>query len=223
MLRGVVFDATGTLIEATESVGDVYQRVALEHGISIGSWRLDDAFGRVLRHAPPRGVKGANEKIRRDGEVEWWFELIRQTFQAADSAILFDDFGSFAQTLFDAYRKPTAWRVRDRVLPLLSRLRDQGRLMAVVSNFDYRLLEILEALELAPFFTSIELPCKHGARKPDISLFEAAGRSLSRAITDLIYIGDDSPDRLTAIRGHGLDVIDVNTVPDPNDWLIDLH
>ena len=95
--------------------------------------------------------------------------------------------------------------------------------MTVVSNFDYRLLEILEALELTPFFTSIELPCKHGARKPDISLFEAAGRSLGRAITDLIYIGDDSPDRLTAIRGHGLDVIDVNAVPDPKDWLTDLH
>ena len=223
MPRGVVFDATGTLIEATESVGDVYQRVALEHGIVLGSWRLDDAFGRVLRHAPPRGIDGEDEQTRRDGEVEWWFELIRQTFQAADSAVLFDDFGSFAQTLFDAYRAPTAWRVRDRVLPLLSRLRDQGTPMTVVSNFDYRLLEILEALELTPFFTSIELPCKHGARKPDVSLFEAAGRSLGRAITDLIYIGDDSPDRLTAIRGHGLDVIDVNAVPDPKDWLTDLH
>ena len=223
MPRGVVFDATGTLIEATESVGDVYQRVALEHGIVLGSWRLDDAFGRVLRHAPPRGIDGEDEQTRRDGEVEWWFELIRQTFQAADSAVLFDDFGSFAQTLFDAYRAPTAWRVRDRVLPLLSRLRDQGTPMTVVSNFDYRLLEILEALELTPFFTSIELPCKHGARKPDVSLFEAAGRSLGRAITELIYIGDDSPGRLTAIRGHGLDVIDVNAVPDPKDWLTDLH
>ena len=223
MPRGVVFDATGTLIEATESVGDVYQRVALEHGIVLGSWRLDDAFGRVLRHAPPRGVEGEDEQTRRDGEVEWWFELIRQTFQAADSAVLFDDFSSFAQTLFDTYRAPAAWRVRDRVLPLLSRLRDQGTPMTVVSNFDYRLLEILEALELTPFFTSIELPCKHGARKPDASLFEAAARSLGRAITDLIYIGDDSPDRLTAIRGHGLDVIDVNAVPDPKDWLTDLH
>lgn len=223
MPRGVVFDATGTLIEATESVGDVYQRVALEHGIVLGSWRLDDAFGRVLRHAPPRGVEGEDEQTRRDGEVEWWFELIRQTFQAADSAVLFDDFSSFAQTLFDTYRAPAAWRVRDRVLPLLSRLRDQGTPMTVVSNFDYRLLEILEALELTPFFTSIELPCKHGARKPDASLFEAAARSLDRAITDLIYIGDDSPDRLTAIRGHGLDVIDVNAVSDPKDWLTDLH
>lgn len=223
MPRGVVFDATGTLIEATESVGDVYQRVALEHGIVLGSWRLDDAFGRVLRHAPPRGIDGEDEQTRRDGEVEWWFELIRQTFQAADSAVLFDDFSSFAQTLFDTYRAPAAWRVRDRVLPLLSRLRDQGTPMTVVSNFDYRLLEILEALELTPFFTSIELPCKHGARKPDASLFEAAARSLGRAITDLIYIGDDSPDRLTAIRGHGLDVIDVNAVPDPKDWLTDLH
>ena len=223
MPRGVVFDATGTLIEATETVGEVYQRVALEHGIRVGAWRLEDAFGRVLRQAPPRGVEGANEQIRRDGEVEWWFELIRQTFQAADSSVLFDDFGSFAQTLFDAYRVPTAWRVRDGVLPLLSKLRDRGRPMTVVSNFDYRLLEILEALELTPFFISIELPCKHGARKPDPSLFEAAGRSLGRAITDLVYIGDDSPERLTAIRGHGLDVIDVNAVPDPKDWLTDLH
>ena len=223
MPRGVVFDATGTLIEATESVGELYQRIALEHGIRLGAWRLEDAFGRVLRHAPPRGILGADEPARRENEIEWWFELIRQTFQATDSSVRFENFRTFARALFDAYQTPTAWRVRDGVTSLLEDLRQAGTPMCVASNFDHRLFKILETLELTAFFRSIELPSKHGVCKPDRAIFEAAASALDVPINTLAYIGDDAPDRLERIRAHGLRVIDVNTTPDPKDWWSALH
>ena len=53
---GLCFDATGTLIEMTASVGEVYHQVAHTFGVDLPADQLDDAFRRVMRDAPPRGV-----------------------------------------------------------------------------------------------------------------------------------------------------------------------
>ena len=84
---GLCFDATGTLIEMTASVGEVYAEIAQAFGVELPAWRLDDAFRRVMRDAPPRGVEGETTKERRLCEMAWWSERIRQTFQATDRSV----------------------------------------------------------------------------------------------------------------------------------------
>ena len=167
----VCLDATGTLIETTAPVGEVYARLAREHGVDLPAWRLDDAFRRVLRHAPTRGLAGATPAERRAGEVEWWFERVRQTFQATDSTVRFADFRGFAQALFDVYATAACWRARPGTHALLARLAARGVDLCVISNFDHRLPEILEALDLIHFFKSIEIPSRTGHAKPERAVF----------------------------------------------------
>ncbi len=205
----VVFDATGTLIEPSEPVGEVYARVARAHGVDLPAWRLDDGFRRILRHAGPRGVDGEDEAARREGEIAWWSEIIRQTFQATDSTARFADFGAFVRDLFDTYRAPGTWRLRPGIAHLLAELRARGVPMAIVSNFDHRLPEILEALEIHDDFTSIEIPSRHGRAKPDRALFEAAANALGVALEALVYVGDDREADLESIRALGLAVVNV--------------
>jgi len=209
--QALCFDATGTLIDLSEPVGEVYARFAKKYGVDLPGWRLDDAFQRVLRHAPPRGGDADRERReeRRAAEFEWWSERIRQTFQATDSTVRFADFGGFAQALFDAYRSPECWTIRAGVLDTLQKLVQMGFEMAVVSNFDYRLIELLEALGLERFFSHTFVPSDTGARKPDRAAFEPAAERLGVPLSDLIYIGDDAPESLTAIAAHGLRVIDI--------------
>lgn len=217
--RGVLFDATGTLIEPTAPVGEVYRRVALEHGIDLPAWRLDDAFRRVLRRAPPRGAPGGSAAARRDAEVAWWHDVIRQTFQATDSTARFDDFPAFAEALFDTYRGAEAWRARPGVTACLGTLAAAGTPMAVVSNFDHRLVEILEALDLERFFDSIIVPFEQGAAKPDARFFQAAAEVLALPLEALVYVGDDPPERLAEIAALGLAAtIDVHAHPDASTW-----
>ena len=208
----VAFDATGTLMEATEGVGDVYARVAHAHGVDLPAWRLDDGFRRILRHAGPRGLDGEDEAARREGEVEWWFEIVRQTFQATDSTARFADFRAFARAVFDAYRAPGAWRLRPGIADLLAELRGRGTPMAVVSNFDHRLPEILEHLAIHSFFRSIEIPSRHGTLKPDRALFDAAAAALGVDAEALVYVGDDPADRLHAIDALDVAVVDVHAL-----------
>ena len=74
----VFFDAGGTLFRPYPSVGDVYARVALAHGV-----RVDPAVVEKTFHAKWHERSGANtlavqtsEKIER----EWWYALVRDVF-----------------------------------------------------------------------------------------------------------------------------------------------
>jgi putative hydrolase of the HAD superfamily len=205
---GICFDATGTLIERTASVGTVYSEIAARFGVELPAWRLDDAFTRVLRHAPERGV-GASPGERRQHEIDWWSERIRETFQATDSTVRFEDFVSFAEALFETYRGPARWRLRPGVRAALARLARNGHPMAVVSNFDHRLPQILQAIEIEHYFLSISIPSTSGFRKPARKIFEGVAEALDRSIESLVYVGDDAPETLSAIAAHGLRTIEV--------------
>ncbi len=212
MPRPICFDATGTLIELKESVGEVYRRIALEHGIDLPAWRLEDASRRVLRRAPRRGVDGDSVAARRQCEVEWWTERIRETFQATDSTVCFDDFSAFAAALFDAYRGAELWRLRTGASEMLTTLRDRGWPLAVVSNFDHRLPKLIEELDISGFFELIVIPSESGSVKPERAVFEVVGKALGTALESLLYVGDDAPEILDAITGHGLRVFDVREI-----------
>ena len=212
--RVICFDATGTLIELNESVGEVYHRIALEHGVDLPGWRLDDAFRRILRRAPTRGVDGDTIATRRQREVDWWFERVRETFQATDSTARFEDFPTFASALFDAYRAADLWRLRPGASRMLARLRDQEWTMAVVSNFDHRLPEILEALDISQFFEFISIPSESGTAKPDRRVFDLVSEALKTPLETFFYLGDDAKEVLAAISRLGLRVFDIREIED---------
>jgi putative hydrolase of the HAD superfamily len=212
--RTICFDATGTLIELNENVGEVYHRIALEHGVDLPAWRLEDAFRRILRRAPARGVDGDTIATRRRHEVDWWCERVRETFQATDSTACFDDFPAFANALFDAYRTADLWRLRPGVSEMLARLRDRGWTLVVVSNFDHRLLEILKDIDIAQFFEFVSIPSESGAAKPDRLVFELVSDSLQTPLETFLYLGDDAKELLDAISDLGLRVFDIREIED---------
>jgi putative hydrolase of the HAD superfamily len=212
--RAICFDATGTLIETSENVGDVYRRVALAHGIDLPAWRLENAFRRILASAPARGTDGDCVGKRRRGEVDWWFERVRETFQATDSTTRFDDFPAFAQALFDHYRSADAWRLCPGASGMLHELQRRQVPMAIASNFDHRLLEILEVLEIERFFQFVAIPSEIGHAKPDSEVFVALAADLNTPPMDILYIGDDSKETLQAIEALGLQVLDMGDVED---------
>lgn len=215
------FDATGTLIELRESVGEIYHRVALKHGVSLPAWRLDDAFQRVLRHAPPLGTEGADPESRRAGEQAWWSERIRQTFQATDSTVRFEHFSNFSAELFHSFASGELWQVRAGIPEMLNTLRARAHPMLVLSNFDHRLPKLLEDLELSTFFETVILPAQVGAAKPERPIFDAAAERFGVSLGDLTYLGDDTSETLSTIASYGICALDIRQVeaqsplPDP--------
>jgi len=210
--RAVLFDATGTLIELAEPVGETYARTALRHGVVISAWRIGDAFTRVWRSAPPMVYPGQSPEAAAARERGAWREIVRQTFLAADSAVRPDDIDACFEELFADFAHGAAWRVRDGAPDALRALRDAGLAVAVVSNFDRRLPGILADLALAPLLDLVWLPSDAGAAKPDPAIFASAVGALGVTPAQAVFVGDDAQRDLAGARAAGLRAVDVTSL-----------
>ena len=212
MIRAVLFDAAGTLIELCEPVGETYARVAGGFGVTLPAWRLDEAFRRIFAGAEPMLFPDAASAEIDALEREWWRGIVRSTFLAADSTRRFDDFEAFFGRLYAVYSEPTSWRPRAGALELLRELRSRGLSTGVVSNFDRRLPRILAGLGLAAWLDAIVLPADAGAAKPDRRIFALALERLGIPASEALYLGDDAERDVAGASAAGLAAIDVNSL-----------
>ncbi len=207
--RAVLFDAVGTLIELREPAGVIYARIARAYGVDVPAERLQEAFGRILRQAPPLVFPDAAREELPGLEREWWRQVVRGTFRAADGSARFRDFEAYFARLYDRFSGPECWRAREGAAELLGELRARGLRTGVVSNFDGRLPALLEGLGLAPLLDVVVLPSEAGAAKPDPRIFRHALARLGVEAAATLFVGDDPEQDLAAARAAGLRPVDV--------------
>ncbi len=208
----VLFDAAGTLIELREPVGDTYSQIARDYGVDLSPSRISDAFHPIFAHAPAMVFPNAPIHEIPALEREWWRTIVRSTFLAADPAASFRDFESFFDTLFHVMGRPEAWCEARGARDLLVELRSRRWATGIVSNFDRRLLAILESLGLASLFDAVVLASDVGAAKPDPAIFHRALERLGVSHCDAVVVGNDAEQDLEGARNAGLRAIDVDSL-----------
>lgn len=184
----IFFDAGGTLFEVRGSVGEIYHRIAARHGFVTDAVALQRSFAQAFRQQPPLafppGLVPA-ELIRR--ERAWWRSLVTDVLGDASQHPSFDEY--FAE-VYEAFTRADAWHVLADVEPALQALRAHGVRMAVLSNFDSRLDQILSALGLAAYFDAVYLSTHCGAAKPNPLFFQTALRAQGVEAADAWHVGD---------------------------------
>lgn len=210
----ILFDVTGTLIRLHETVGETYARFGREDDVDLPAWRLDDAFKRVLRHVDPRVFPDASADEIAALEERWWAEVVRSTFLATDSTARFNDPPTFYARLYRHYAGAAAWDLVPGARALLVDLHARKLRLGIVSNFDQRLLEVLDALDITGFFEIVMIPALSRCEKPDPAIFQAALALLDLPAESVIFVGDDPEKDLAAAKRVGMSVIDVGAVDD---------
>jgi putative hydrolase of the HAD superfamily len=213
MLRAVLFDAVGTLLVLREPVGVTYARCARDHGLAASPEALQVAFRDALRVMPPMVFPDLDATERQTAEREWWRTLVRATFAAAIGARPADVDCCF-QSLFIHYGGAAAWQTAPGAAQLLAALRRRGLRTGVLSNFDYRLPALLDALGVTPLLDTIVLPADAGAAKPDPAIFRCALDRLGLVPAEAAYVGDDADDDIAGATRAGLQAVDVTRVRD---------
>ncbi len=189
--QGLLLDAMGTLIGLREPVGATYSRLAAEFGIVVGAKAVQHAFGKAWRNAPPLAFPGVGGAALRQVEIEWWGALIRTCLEDAAGQSASQE---LVLALFQHYARAAAWQVYADVPPQLEQWRTQGLKLAVVSNFDTRLLDLLEELGLARWFSAVVVSSTAGAAKPDPKPFRQALTALELAPSQVWHVGDSRED-----------------------------
>jgi putative hydrolase of the HAD superfamily len=200
----ISFDASDTLLRPASSVGEVYASVATKHGINVESTLLENTFTKA---------KSALEEQDKhsDRGMNWWRKVVEHTFESLGyETSQFDDFDSFFQDLYDQFGRGLSWTLHADASPALEALRNEQVKLAVFSNFDRRLYNILERLGASKFFEQVVCSEDIGLSKPDPAAFIALCNKLGFPPTHVLHVGDSYENDYRAAQRAGLKALLLN-------------
>ena len=200
-IRAIFFDAAGTLIKPARRVGETYAVLAQKYGVEPSAAEITERFRLCFHSAPPLAFPGTPATRIEDLERAWWKELVQRVFEPWNGFQRFDDY--FAE-LFAYFAQPDAWALYPEVAETLSVLERRGLVLSVISNFDSRLIGILEGLGAAHWFEHIFVSSRVGYAKPDRQIFHTALERHSLEAGDALHVGDSEEKDLLGANRAGL-------------------
>lgn len=206
----VFFDAAGTLIKPARRVGDSYAAIAAKYGKSVTPTELFERFRVSFDDAPPLAFPGAAAEEIQVLEKRWWKRVVAQVFEPWGE---FADFDNYFDELFAYYAQPEAWLLYPEVEGTLAALKQRGVELAVISNFDSRLVRILDGLGIGKSFAEIFVSSAVGYAKPRPEIFNFALARLQLSAAQAIHIGDSESHDLNGANNAGLRALIVDRDP----------
>jgi putative hydrolase of the HAD superfamily len=181
--QGVFFDAGETLITPDPPVHEVALTVASQFFPDLAPPLLLSAL------AAARAFFGKYYLNYSSQEEDRLLVDMAQAIRTAlrETAGVDVDFLPFVQQVRDSIR----YRPFPDVLPTLHNLREQGKMLAVVSNWDPALPILFAELGLAEFFAFILPSAEVGVEKPDGRIFSLALQRLGLEPQKVVHVGDN--------------------------------
>jgi len=203
----VLLDMGGTLVGPRVSFGAVYHDVSKRLGLEVDpvliERRIWEVWGEMDRAIPPGQDRYAHFA---GGEDEYWMRFAKRVLEQAAGVELKDGFALRAmEQIRDAFMTPTAWQVFPDVRPALDRMVDDGVRLAVVSNWDSRLPQVLEMLELTAYFEQVAVSHLEGVEKPDPQIFHRVLERMDIGPQGAVHVGDVPELDLDGARAAGID------------------
>lgn len=197
----VSFDAGGTLLAPWPSVGTVYAQIAARHGApNLDTDALDQRFATVWHQHRSRFA------FTRDA----WQELVADAFAGIHTVGRDPRF--FAE-LYDHFATAAPWTVFDDVAPTLAGLQRMRLRLAVTSNWDDRLPEVLRATGLAGFFEVVIASGVVGIHKPAPELFRITADRLGVPAAAMLHVGDEEQTDFNGAHAAGCPAVIVSRTP----------
>jgi putative hydrolase of the HAD superfamily len=200
----IFFDAVGTLFGVRGTVGKVYGEIAAGFGVEVTANAIDWAFGQVFREVGSPAFPGARAEDVARLERDWWRRVAIETFDRAGVLMQFEDFDPFFTVLFEHFATEKPWELYGDTIPTLEALRSAGMNLGIISNFDSRLYRVLEALDLAQYFSTVTISTEVGVAKPEAGIFQVALRKHQCLALQAWHVGDSLSEDYRAARSAGL-------------------
>ena len=186
-IRVIFFDAVGTLIHLPRGVGHHYGIVARGHGRQVADGAWNAAFHIAWNEMPS---PAASNVPRADDDKSWWRELVGRVLDACLPSGDGFDREAYFEELYAHFAQPGVWSLYPDAAALLESLGSEYRL-AIISNFDRRLLAILDQLGIAQRFQHIIISSEVGADKPAPFIFQRAMKLMDVRPEEAVHVGDE--------------------------------
>ncbi len=205
MPKAVFFDAADTLFRARQPVARSYARLAREYGNDASEEGIAAGFSRAFRSGPGLAFgPGRAPAELLELERRWWRRVVAETFRDLGA---FNDFDAYFKALFAFFADPASWQPMPEAIPTLQRLKKQGFIVGVISNFDTRLYPILDGLGLRPLLDSITISSEAGFAKPSPEIFRIALAKHEMSAEAAVHVGDSLTLDISGASSAGLKAV----------------
>jgi putative hydrolase of the HAD superfamily len=191
----VLLDALGTLVELERPWPHLVDELAAR-GVVVDE---DDARAAML-------AEMAYYRAHHDEAVDWpALKDLRRRCAAVvqeqlHTSLPLDD-------VLDALLGAIRFRAYPEVPDVLARLRAGGARLAVVSNWDVSLHDVLERTGLRPLVDAVVISAELGVAKPDPAIFRAALQRLGATADGAVHVGDSLDHDVAGARAAGLEAV----------------
>jgi putative hydrolase of the HAD superfamily len=184
----VTLDAGNTLLYCDPSPAEVYAEALGRHGRPVPAAEVAPVFAGAWAELQARTPVGTDRYGSEPGsERAWWGAFLREVLGRLDHDA---DWRALLDDLYDAFSRPDLWKVYPEVISTLEALRIRGRFMAVISNWDRRLPDILDNLALTDFFDHVTVSALAGVEKPAPEIFLMTLEALGSPAETTLHVGD---------------------------------
>lgn len=200
----IFFDAAETLFHIKGSVADIYLSHAVEHGFRQtrdSRALIAQAFQRAFQDASPPVFAATDPLELKQCERLWWFDIVHNVFYRVG---MFERFDEFFEQVFQAFEDPRSWALFPETHAVLTRLREEGFELGIVSNFDSRLFSVMRGLGIDQLFDSVTISSLAKAAKPAQRIFEIALEQHAVDPDEAMHVGDSVRDDLEGATKAGL-------------------
>jgi putative hydrolase of the HAD superfamily len=185
MTRAVFLDALGTLVELEPPWRFLRDRLPAE----VSDEQLKDAVRAEMAYYREHADEGRDEASLADLRVRC-------------AAVLTERLG--AEITVDELVEAIRFEAYPDAIPALRELRDRGRRLVAVSNWDYSLPSVLERCGLGGLLDGAVSSAVAGARKPDPAIFAAALELARCGPEQALHVGDTPEEDVAGARAAGI-------------------
>jgi putative hydrolase of the HAD superfamily len=187
-ITSITFDAGNTLLYCDPSPAEIYAVELTRHGRAVTPEEVEPVFAGAwaeLQERTPLGIDRYGSQP--GGEKQWWGAFLREVLARLDHDA---EWEPLLEDLYAAFSRPEVWKVYPETLVTLETARDRGLRLAVISNWDRRLPEILDGLDLTRFFETVAVSAIEGVEKPAAEIFHRTLEKLGNRPENALHIGD---------------------------------
>jgi putative hydrolase of the HAD superfamily len=194
-IRAVLLDALGTLLELERPWPHLVDELAAR-GVVVGE---DQARAAML-------AEMAYYRAHHDEAVDW--EALKDLRHRC-AAVVQEQLGTSLalDDVLDALLGAIRFRPYPEVPDALARLREGGARLAVVSNWDVSLHDVLERTGLRPLVDAVAISAELGVAKPDPAIFRAALERLDAPADGALHVGDSLEHDIAGARAAAIDAV----------------
>lgn len=200
-IRAVFFDVGNTLLYPYPSVPHVVQEVLAEEGHEHDLGVIEALMPLVDGYYEDRYREDDSFWADHDATVAVWVGMYALLSRELEVDI---DPERFGHRVWSEFGESSRWQMYDDVIPVLSRLRENGVRIGLVSNWDRRLSSILIGLGIGDLVDVIVSSADVGLYKPDPRIFVHALDVLGVEAGESAHVGDHVYADVCGARKAGL-------------------